>query len=233
MGESPLPVSLLTCSLSRCPRRRGGCCRSLRDGGGDWCPTNWNWPSQRSYSRPAPGPEDGPSPEKDARPSTVSSPKLSSIASGASPRGSSSGPDVALVFIASRHRLYRRAHTSSSPRGLSSFVAVTVARVATYVPRRAAPRQHASKMRSAAALRSHAHLHHVLGDSTCQEYTPSPLFVRARFSLLLSFSLLVYLIAHFEPGVWGVVAAGYLRAPYRVPANSALGGSLDVTSNAP
>lgn len=69
--------SPLTCSLSRCPWRRGGC-RSLRGGGnggggGDGCcPTNWNWPSHRSYSRPAPGPEDGPSPENDdARPSWI------------------------------------------------------------------------------------------------------------------------------------------------------------------
>lgn len=99
--------SLLTCSLSRCPRRRG-CCRSLRDGGGDWCPTNWNWPSHRSYSRPAPGPEDGPSPENDARPSIVSSQKSSSIA-GVSRRLAVLRParTSPLVFIASRHRLYR------------------------------------------------------------------------------------------------------------------------------
>ena len=78
--------SPLTCSPSRCPRRRGGC-RSLRggdgdDGDGDCCPRNWNWPSHRSYSRPAPGPEDGPSPEKDtwSSRSTVFSQKFNSIA---------------------------------------------------------------------------------------------------------------------------------------------------------
>jgi len=92
--------TLLTCSVSRGPRRRGAC-RSLRSGG-DCCPTNWNWPSHRSYSRPAPGPEDGPSPEMYMRPSrsfgsTVSSQEFGSIAA----RCLGNRP----LFIASRHRL--------------------------------------------------------------------------------------------------------------------------------
>lgn len=188
----------LTCSLSRCPRRRG-CCRSkLRDGGGggdDCCPTNWNWPSHRSYSRPAPGPEDGPSPENDARPSVVSSQKSSSIAAAA--RYSRQRPRSARsVFIASRHRLVSPAlaRTSSSPRGL-------------LLPRRRRPRRR--RRRDVRPRRANTHremrcsgaLPSVLprgqsralpprprrADSTCQEYTPSPLFVRT--SLFLSLSL--------------------------------------------
>jgi len=112
--------SPLTCSLSRCPRRRGGC-RSLRGGSGGGsggcCPTNWNWPSHRSYSRSAPGPEDGPSPENDARPSRsiVSSQKLSSIAA----RRALAGP-VARVYRVTSSPV-SRAHFVIPARAPSSF----------------------------------------------------------------------------------------------------------------
>lgn len=241
--------SPLTCSLSRCPRRRGGC-RSLRGGsggGGDsgngnggCCPTNWNWPSHRSYSRPAPSPEDGPSPENDTRPSRshgsiVSSQKFSSIAA----RRIASRSRRPGRSCLSRHVIACIASALRHPRAGSTFVllvvvvvvvvtlADTVARVATC--RRAALTR--IKNCGLPSARSHAHFHRVLGDSTCQEYTPESPYSFARFSV--SLSLLPSLSDRpLRAGNLGSSRRrGYLCAPYRVPANSALGRSA-VTSNA-
>jgi len=174
--------TLLTCSVSRGPRRRGAC-RSLRNGG-DCCPTNWNWPSHRSYSRPAPGPDDGPSPEIYIRPSRslgsiVSSQEFGSIAA----RSLGNRP----LFIASRHRLCCECPRHPRADFFVDFVAVTVARVATCD--RAALIRIENALLGPSSTRDTRTSTTSPRDSTRQEYIPT-LLVRSSFlSLSLSLSI--------------------------------------------